>query len=190
VGTSGLFRFHRHHASCSRPGINWIDTAAVYGLGHLKKLSRPCCATYRRIQVAGCEPVGAFLGRIHHVLLLVGYASQRRRPGSSCPCFENRGKFVSAFTLGSQGCLSTSPASSWPFSWNDLHPALASTTSVDRWKPRESMQPGRPVQCDRSDQLLQLFGDCCVDEAGDYSLACPTEPKESACAVNCRSKKH
>src|SRR6266403_5927031 len=101
------------------------------------------------------------------------------------------GNCAMAFTLGSQSCLSTSLASLSP-----LSPAClciqrsASTISVGYVEAaRICATRASGYKAIGATSCCNSCGDCCAGGVGDCSLDWLIGPYESACAVNCTSKK-
>src|SRR6267378_4919054 len=98
--------------------------------------------------------------------------------------------WVTAFTLGSQGCLSTSFASSSPLrlEWLCIHRS-ASTISLGYVEAaRICATRASGYKAMGATSCCSSWGECCTGAAGDCSLDWPVGPKDSACAVNRTSK--
>src|SRR6267143_2302639 len=100
------------------------------------------------------------------------------------------GNCVRAFMLGSQGCLSTSFASSSPLrlEWLCIHRS-ASTISLGYVEAaRICATRASGYKAMGATSCCSSWGECCTGAAGDCSLDWPVGPKDSACAVNRTSK--
>src|ERR1700693_5898180 len=101
------------------------------------------------------------------------------------------GNCASAFTLGSQSCLSTSLANSWPLRLACLCIQRSASTIWVGYVAAARICATRASgdKASGATSCCNSLGDGLTGEAGDCSPDWPVGPKDSACAVERANKK-
>ena len=83
MGTPGRQRIRRRHPPRARAGVNWIDTAAIYGLGHSEEIVARALKEWSGPRPTSLPSAPSLASRSHH-LALTECQILARRTGSPC----------------------------------------------------------------------------------------------------------